>query len=75
MQPSATLPRGGRPKFEAPLLSTVQQCREHVWVQVRMVEKQVKKVGCRDAVKGLGAGAEVQSSLKDNAHPLLDLTP
>lgn len=60
---------GGRLEIEALFLGTVQQSLAQVW----LVEQQIEEVGCCDAVKGLGAGAEVQSSLKDTAHPLRHL--
>lgn len=57
-------------EIKALLLGTVQQSL----AQVRLVEQQVEEVGCCDTVKRLGAGAEVQSCLKDTAHPLWHLT-
>ncbi len=61
---------GGRLEIEALLLRTEQQSL----AQGRLVEQQVEEMGCCDAVKRLGAGTEVQSSLKDTTHPLRHLT-
>lgn len=61
---------GGRLEIEALLLRTLQQSL----AQVGLVKQHVEEVSCRHAVKRPGAGAEVQSSLKDTMHPLLDLT-
>lgn len=51
------------------VLSAVQQSP----AELRQRQQQGQEVGGRHAVEGFGAGAEIQSSLKKAAHPLLVL--